>query len=336
MKILRIFLILFAFEINAAPKISVIVPVYNVEQFLRECLDSILNQTFTDFEVICIDDASPDGCLQILQEYAAKDRRVRVFHHEKNARVSVARNTGLNAATGEYIAFCDPDDYMHPDMFKIMYKEIRRNGSDVVCCSSSRFNENDKPIIHPSNLYALEFLNDWSLFEHCKKRGFLSVWNCLYKKSLMKSVRFDPELSYDEDTYFNFCVSHFAKRYTKLNIGLYYYRIRTSSVTNSKSFVSKRIGAISKFIEKVYNSSYESIPLSFEQKQRIAFNLAVCEAYSFPISDTYEKLFCVCKFMEDLYSKGFLNLECADGFFNKTIIALLVGIGKIQKLVGTS
>lgn len=103
-----------------APEISVIVPVYNVEQFLAKCIDSILSQTFTDFELLLIDDGSPDRCGEICDEYARKDERIRVFHQE-NAGVSVARNVGLREMQGEYMAFVDPDDYILPNYLKCLY-----------------------------------------------------------------------------------------------------------------------------------------------------------------------------------------------------------------------
>jgi glycosyltransferase involved in cell wall biosynthesis len=336
MKLLRISLILFTFNINAAPKISVIIPVYNTERFLRECLDSILNQTFTDFEVICIDDASPDRCSEILQEYAAKDGRVRVIHHEKNAGIAAARNTGLDAATGEYIAFSDSDDYMHPDMFKIMYREIRRNNSDFVCCKYSRPNENDKPLFIKNIPYTIEILKDSSLLRFYQEKSFSPIWNCLYKKSIIAPIKLDPELFGTDDSYFNFCTSRFVKKCVKISAKLYAWRNRISSTSNSTFFAAKMMDGFYKLVEKICNSSYESIPLSFEQKRRICCNLAIKEADNLPMPNVYEKLFYICKFMEHLYSRGFIDLEHTAEGLPRILVALLVGIGKIQKLVGVS
>ena len=100
---------------NKMPKLSIIVPVYKVEQYINKCIDSILNQTFTDFELILVDDGSPDNCGKICDEYAQKDERVRVIHKE-NGGVSSARNLGIDEAKGEYVSFIDPDDWIDLDM----------------------------------------------------------------------------------------------------------------------------------------------------------------------------------------------------------------------------
>ncbi len=102
------------------PKISIIIPVYNVEKYLRECLDSCVNQTLEDIEIICVDDASPDNSIKILEEYQQKDSRIRIFRHEENKNLGTARNTGLTNATGEYVWFVDSDDYIDTKACQIL------------------------------------------------------------------------------------------------------------------------------------------------------------------------------------------------------------------------
>ncbi len=113
------------------PKISIIVPIYNVERYLRECLDSILAQTFGDWECILVDDGSPDGCPQICDEYAARDPRFRVIHRA-NGGQSAARNSGLRVARGQYIGFVDSDDWIAPQLFERLYRLITEYGTDMV------------------------------------------------------------------------------------------------------------------------------------------------------------------------------------------------------------
>ena len=108
------------------PKISIIIPVYNVEKYLRECLDSCVNQTLENIEIICVDDASPDNSIKILEEYQAKDSRIRIFRHEENKNLGAARNTGLANATGEYVWFVDSDDYIELNMVEELLK-CRKN-----------------------------------------------------------------------------------------------------------------------------------------------------------------------------------------------------------------
>ena len=118
------------------PKISVIVPVYKVEPYLRKCLDSIAGQTYQNLEIILVDDGSPDRCGQICDEYAAQDKRVQVIH-KKNGGVSSARNGGLAAATGEWIGWVDSDDWIEPDMYSYMLEKVREYGADIAVCSRS-------------------------------------------------------------------------------------------------------------------------------------------------------------------------------------------------------
>ena len=116
------------------PKISVIVPVYKVEPYLQKCIDSILAQTFRDFELILVDDGSPDNCPAICDAAAGKDERVRVIHR-KNAGLSAARNAGLSAARGEYIGFVDSDDYIAPQMYQTLYDAMVKNDAQLAICN---------------------------------------------------------------------------------------------------------------------------------------------------------------------------------------------------------
>ena len=113
------------------PKISIIIPMYNVEKYLRRCLDSVLNQTFTDWTAICVDDGSPDKSGEIAEEYAARDKRFIVIHKE-NGGLSDARNAGMPYARGEYIMYLDSDDFIHPQTMEIAYNAIKKNKSDIV------------------------------------------------------------------------------------------------------------------------------------------------------------------------------------------------------------
>lgn len=116
--------------------ISIIVPVYKVEPYLRQCVDSILNQTYRDLEILLIDDGSPDCCGKICDEYEKKDKRVRVFHTE-NRGLSIARNLGLKETQGDYIGFVDSDDWIEPDMYEVLLKCLEETGADICVCGYS-------------------------------------------------------------------------------------------------------------------------------------------------------------------------------------------------------
>ncbi len=128
------------------PKISVIVPVYNVEKYLSTCLESLLKQTLSDIEIICVDDKSPDNALSILYDYANKDSRVNVIELPENGGVARARNTGIDAATGEYISFVDPDDYVDLDYFEKLYASAQSTGADI-CVSNIKEHLTDGSIV---------------------------------------------------------------------------------------------------------------------------------------------------------------------------------------------
>ena len=115
------------------PLLSIIVPVYNVEKYIERCIKSILNQSFTNFELILVDDGSPDNCGKICDEYKKKDSRIKVIH-KKNGGLSDARNAGLNIATGKYIGFVDSDDIIHPQMYEKLFNCINKYNSDIVQC----------------------------------------------------------------------------------------------------------------------------------------------------------------------------------------------------------
>ena len=132
-------------KISYTPKVSVIIPVYNVEKYLRECLDSVVNQTLREIEIICVDDGSTDSSLDILKEYASKDNRITVIG-QQNLHAGVARNAGLAVARGEYLSFLDSDDFFELNMLAEMYNTAKKDGSDTVICGNYVYNDTKKQI----------------------------------------------------------------------------------------------------------------------------------------------------------------------------------------------
>ena len=130
-------------------EISIIVPVYKVEKYLKKCVDSILAQTFTDFELILVDDGSPDDSGKICEEYAEKDARVRVLHKE-NGGLSSARNAGIEVAKGKYLGFIDSDDYIAEDMYELLYNTIIKEDADLSICGIYDVYEGKAPIVKPT------------------------------------------------------------------------------------------------------------------------------------------------------------------------------------------
>ena len=122
------------------PLVSVLIPVYNVEKYLSRCLDSLINQTLTDIEIICVNDGSTDDSLKILRQYQEKDNRI-VIVDKKNGGLPSARNAGLDRARGQYVGFVDSDDYVEPSMFETLYKTAKKKNSEVVICGAQIFPE---------------------------------------------------------------------------------------------------------------------------------------------------------------------------------------------------
>lgn len=183
--------------------ISIIVPVYKVEKYLPKCIESILNQTYKDFELVLIDDGSPDDCPQICDEYAAKDERIIVIH-QKNRGVSAARNAGLNIAKGEYIGFVDSDDFIEPKMYELMLQAIQNNQVDLAVCGYDYVDE-DGIVTRPYNNKEDEIITQKEVL----KRYFdmppsirLGVWNKLFKNDLLQGIYFTEGIKGAEDAEF--------------------------------------------------------------------------------------------------------------------------------------
>lgn len=213
--------------------VSIIVPVYNTDKFLHRCIDSILAQTYTDFELLLIDDGSKDSSGTICDEYAAKDVRVRVFHKE-NGGVSSARNMGLDNARGEWITFVDSDDWIDDNYLEALYGACIVSGSDIVFCG---FRVVDKKILLAEKLPIIwqnnksEDLNKYIL---C---AWTSVWASLQRKSLYvdNAVRFLEGISYREDFHVMVRLLLYAKKVTSIYYFLYNYLQHSNSLLHKRN-----------------------------------------------------------------------------------------------------
>ena len=218
------------------PAISVIVPVYKVEAFLPACVASILGQTFADFELILVDDGSPDGCGALCDVYAGQDARVRVIHRQ-NGGLSAARNSGIAAATGEFLAFVDSDDLVAPDYLERLHAALHTAGADMALCAVEDVNEDGSPLEHPeitAPAAAGSFSGKALLAEFFGPNAtcYTVAWNKLYKRSLWEQLRYPEGLIHEDDA-----VAHrlFAacKKVACLTEPLYRYRLRQGSICRS-------------------------------------------------------------------------------------------------------
>ena len=211
--------------------ISIIVPVYNVENYIRECLDSILAQTFSSFELILVDDGSTDNSGRICEEYGEKDPRIRVFHKE-NEGPSAARNMGLDEALGDYICFIDSDDTVREDYLEKLYGAMLINGSDMVFCDF----ETDKLIDTGMPIKSVDRMDSrdakkW-LYDTRSRQYVIMVvvWNKIYSKELFRNVRFEVGKIHEDEILIGSILNR-CRNISFLNERLYYYRDNESGIT---------------------------------------------------------------------------------------------------------
>lgn len=250
------------------PLVSIIIPVYNVSQYLEEALDSVVNQTYTNLEIIIIDDGSTDDSYRKCEKYANKDIRIRLIHQE-NRGLSTARNVGLNVMKGDIVAFLDPDDIMHVSLIEVMMSYlIQEPEIDMVVCRyticedvSAIACRND--YIRPSilaGIYDCKEILQAVVEEKCNN----NVWNKLYRRELWSHIRF-PDGHVYEDTDTVYKVIYLCKRICVADQILYYHRRRNDSISNtfSQKAVFDRILAWSHFDDFIR----ENIPTIFSKEQ---------------------------------------------------------------------
>lgn len=230
------------------PKVSIIIPVYNVETYLPECLDSVLRQSYVNWEAILVDDGSTDGSGRICDDYAGRDSRFRVIH-QTNAGAANAKNTGLDQVTGAYVAFLDSDDWVEPDWLETLVGTAKEQCSDVVECDFRKEYVGRWEIANgweettfTAESYLAQYLSNWtcSLF-----------WNKLYRADLLKDIRFRRERRCIDDEFFTYKVVSGAGKIARINRVLYHYRQRSSSaVYNRKNRLQKTDDALEILIER--------------------------------------------------------------------------------------
>ena len=210
--------------------ISIIVAIYNVESFLKKCLDSIIGQTYQSLEIILVDDGSTDGCANICDEYCFKDQRIKVYH-KKNGGLSDARNYGIDKATGELLAFVDGDDWMHPQMYEILHYHMITSGSQISCCDFER--EDDTFGNHLYDVYSINYSvitgsEGLRNINHPK----VVAWNKLYRRELFKNLRY-PLGRLHEDEFIIHKLFYQCSNISVTDAKLYFYTVRETSITNS-------------------------------------------------------------------------------------------------------
>jgi len=219
------------------PLISIIVPIYNVEPYIRKCVDSILNQTYKELEIILVEDGSPDKCGDICDEYSLKDNRVKTIH-KKNGGLSSARNAGIDIAKGEYIGFVDSDDWIENDMYETLYKTLTERNADISVCG--------RYIVQDGRITTISDTEEVQTFTRCEALSQLVLdeyngiknfaWDKLYKKELFETIRY-PEGRCFEDIFTTYKLFAISEKIAEIKSPKYYYLMRGDSIcgTNTPS-----------------------------------------------------------------------------------------------------
>lgn len=240
-------------------KISVIIPIYNAEKYIKRCLDSICGQTYRNIEIICIDDGSSDNAGKILDEYAERDNRI-VIRHQFNHGESNARNKGLELATGDYIGFMDCDDWIEENMYETLIDYAEQDELDLVASSWFKDDEVTSIAINNKLPVSTEVIGRDELLEYIYKRdyyrGFAYMWNKLYKREVLiddsgNLLKFDEQLRLGGDVLFLAETAVRVKRARYIDIAFYHYFQRNESGCHTKDLTKMRdwIKAYEKTIE---------------------------------------------------------------------------------------
>lgn len=229
------------------PKVTIIVPVYKVEPYLRKCIDSIFDQSFSDFELILVDDGSPDNCPAICDEYAAKDSRVVVIHQE-NGGLPAARNAGLKVATGTYVTFCDSDDFYSPDWVSMLVAAMESSGADMIIGNYIRVEETGTVIektSHEPGIYSVQDIHQKMQYYYTmlfsEKHGW-EVWSRIFRAEIIRKNQIcfcESCGSFAEDLGFTLEYLLYAGNVISIDDSGYHYRLRNDSIMRTNNTIAK-------------------------------------------------------------------------------------------------
>lgn len=223
-------------DIEESDTISVVIPVYKVEKYLDRCIRSVVSQTYSNLEIILVDDGSPDQSGKICDEWAKKDKRITVIHKE-NEGLSDARNAGLDIASGEYIAFVDSDDYINPEMYRRMYDKLKENNADLSICGYCRVDELNDSGLRIDNVCVGEIIDKKEALRNiCKSSAYVAVWNKLYKRHLFQNIRF-PKGKIEEDLFVMPRIFDNCSKIVSVSDNYYYYMQSPNSISRGNKAV---------------------------------------------------------------------------------------------------
>ena len=300
-------------KVSKNPLISIIVPVYNAEKYLDECVESIVNQTYKNIEIILVDDGSQDNSSALCNQWSKKDKRIKTIH-KKNGGVSSARNIGISDSKGEWVSFVDADDWIEKDYIKEMIEKANAYNCEYVCCGFNRvysnrvehINSNEKIIEHNSNTFLKSLLNVQNSY------GFVHMK--LIKKSLIDKIRFDENIKVGEDALFNVQLCKRMDKIVIYNKALYNYRLNLDSVVRKYDidYVDKYTKSMNT-MKKYINANYQEKNITQMLYNYIAYHvMLICVNYCYHPENKskYKSLKEVCKM--DIYKDAIKNSNYED------------------------
>lgn len=265
-------------------KVSIIVPVYNVEKFLKECINSIIKQSYNNLEILIIDDGSTDSSGKICDEYLKKDFRIKVIHQE-NQGLSGARNTGLKYSTGDYITFIDSDDFIDKNMIKEMLNNLIETNSDIVVCGTIFCNEEGEYLYEKVSKDKIIYKNEYQIKELVNGINIpVMSWGKLFKKEILNNFEF-PLKKYHEDVFTTYKLLDKANKTNVLDKSYYYYRQVQGSIMNS-SFNIKHLDGIEAVLER--NKFLENKYPQYKQYDYANLVYICCKVYEKMILANYK------------------------------------------------
>ena len=321
-------------------KVSIIVPIYNGEKFLKECLSTIINQTYSNIEIICLNDGSTDNTDSIIRMFKDKDKRI-IYINKKNTGVSNTRNLGIKKASGKYLMFIDIDDIIENNTIEKLINIGDKEESDIVVCTNNLINKKGKERkLNISSIYSekdnIKNIEGEKTFEYLQDLGVGNqIWNKLIKKDLLikNNIRFSEKMTYDEDMFFNWKCILYAEKVNLLCEPLYKYRL-----TMNSAIMKYHEGLIDKYeiafneiktimIQKQYSCEYINNIIEKIYMKKVQIAIAMVEKSKKKIKEKYKEINYIlehCKKIEKKNSSNLIENMYYKGINEKNAILLIL------------
>lgn len=244
--------------------VSIIIPVYNVEQYIEECLDSVINQTHSNIEIIVIEDCSTDNSKLILENYAKRDKRIQLINHIQNQGQGIARNKGIEYVRGEYVLFVDSDDYIAPESVEVLLEKAKKENTDILFCDYYKIKSNRTKIV---STFALSTVVNGKEYMYYAPFLDILVWNKLWKTSFLKEYKLKFVKEKFEDVIFTNQAIGLAKRVYSHHFPFYYYRTRENSTMTSNVNKNHIVSQFNLF--KILEEEYLKSKGNIDEQQRL-------------------------------------------------------------------